>query len=267
MCNEAHSRDTAHFMLKTSFSIGHGMHQSADNQWGRRALEFVDAVEHLDAPSVLQMFETEIAACGFQAYIMATLPVLGATLPEITVANGWPVEWHDLYIRENFTQHDPIPRYCATTTQPFEWSDVRYDPSTDTMAHKVMTRAKDFGLLAGYCIPLHYDTGSAAISLAGERPDLDPAVKSALQLIGIYAHNRIRSLVRSRNPTSGPLSDRQCDVLRWAAKGKTAWEASVILGISERTVKFHLNEAARKLNAVNQTSAVATALVRGLIRL
>jgi hypothetical protein len=44
-------------------------------QWGRRALDFVDAVERLSAPGVIRLFETEIRACGFRAYIMAGLPL------------------------------------------------------------------------------------------------------------------------------------------------------------------------------------------------
>jgi len=59
------------------------------------------------------------------------------------------------------------------------------------------------------------------------------------------------------------LTGREREVLRWVAGGKTSWEISVILRISERTVKFHLVEASRKLNAVNRTSAVAKALARG----
>ena len=43
------------------------------------------------------------------------------------------------------------------------------------------------------------------------------------------------------------LSARELDCLQWTAAGKTAWEASVILGISERTVRFHLNAAREKL--------------------
>ena len=41
----------------------------------------------------------------------------------------------------------------------------------------------------------------------------------------------------------------------------------MILDLSERTVKFHLIEASRKLNAVNRTAAVAKALAWGLIKL
>jgi DNA-binding CsgD family transcriptional regulator len=51
------------------------------------------------------------------------------------------------------------------------------------------------------------------------------------------------------------VSARELDCLKWNAAGKTAWEASVILGISERTVRFHLNIA--RLNCATTTQAVA----------
>ena len=51
------------------------------------------------------------------------------------------------------------------------------------------------------------------------------------------------------------------------AAGKTAWEASVILGISERTVRFHLNAAREKLDCATTTQAVAKAITQHLIDL
>jgi len=239
----------------------------AAQQWGRRALDFVDAVERLSAPAVIQLFETEIKACGFHAYIMAGLPSPGTSLSDLTVAHGWPPEWFEIYTRENFIAMDPIPQYGASTVQPFEWSEARYDKESNPAAHLVMTRATEFRLMQGYCIPLHYDEGGAVISMATEQLDIDPVAKSALQLIGIYAHNRIRTLGRPKPEKRDLLTAREREVLRWAADGKTAWEVSVILKISERTVKFHLIQASRKLNAVNRTSAVAKALARGLIKL
>ena len=235
--------------------------------WGRRALDFVDAVEKLSAPGVVRLFESEIKACGFHAYIIADIPQPGTALADVTLANGWPREWFEVYTRENFVAIDPIPRYGASTVQPFEWSEARYDKDSDPAAHLVMTRATEFRLMDGYCIPIHYDEGSAAISLATEYLNLDPVAKSALQLIGVYAHNRIRSLARPERQMRGVLTAREREVLRWVAGGKTSWEVSVILKISERTVKFHLVEASRKLNAVNRTSAVTKALARGLIKL
>jgi DNA-binding CsgD family transcriptional regulator len=61
------------------------------------------------------------------------------------------------------------------------------------------------------------------------------------------------------------VSARELDCLRWVAAGKSAWEASVILGISERTVRFHLNSAREKLNCTTTTQAVAKAVSQQLI--
>jgi hypothetical protein len=36
---------------------------------GRRTLDFVDAVERLNAPDVVKLFESEINACGFHVYL------------------------------------------------------------------------------------------------------------------------------------------------------------------------------------------------------
>ena len=61
------------------------------------------------------------------------------------------------------------------------------------------------------------------------------------------------------------ITEREIECLQWASIGKTAWEISVILSISERTVGFHLANAAVKLQANNRTHAVSTALKKGLI--
>lgn len=56
------------------------------------------------------------------------------------------------------------------------------------------------------------------------------------------------------------LTPRESECLSWASQGKTAWEISVILAISQNTVTFHLVNAADKLNANNRTHAVAIAI-------
>lgn len=63
------------------------------------------------------------------------------------------------------------------------------------------------------------------------------------------------------------LTERERECLIWIAQGKTSWEASVILGISESTTTFHLRNAVLKLKASNRTHAVAKALQSGIITL
>ncbi|MVA26489.1 LuxR C-terminal-related transcriptional regulator [Agrobacterium vitis] len=61
------------------------------------------------------------------------------------------------------------------------------------------------------------------------------------------------------------LTRREQETLRWTAAGKSYWETAVILGISERTVRYFMANARIKLDAVSNTQAVAKALQRGLI--
>jgi LuxR family quorum sensing-dependent transcriptional regulator len=49
-------------------------------------------------------------------------------------------------------------------------------------------------------------------------------------------------------------------VLAWVARGKSAREIAEILRITKRTVDEHVQTAARKLEALNRTHAVAIAL-------
>ncbi|MEZ2127332.1 MULTISPECIES: LuxR C-terminal-related transcriptional regulator [unclassified Sinorhizobium] len=66
------------------------------------------------------------------------------------------------------------------------------------------------------------------------------------------------------NPIS-LLTPREHEVLRWSAAGKSYWEIAVILGISERTVRFFMGNARRKLDVVSNTQAVAEAVWRGFL--
>ncbi|MEX0729521.1 MAG: helix-turn-helix transcriptional regulator [Aquisalimonadaceae bacterium] len=61
------------------------------------------------------------------------------------------------------------------------------------------------------------------------------------------------------------LTSRETEALRWLTLGKNNWEIARILGISERTVKFHLRNAFTKLDVNNRTQAAAKAQLLGLI--
>ena len=62
-----------------------------------------------------------------------------------------------------------------------------------------------------------------------------------------------------------PLTPRELQVIQWIANGKTAWEISKIIGISERTVYFHLDNCKKKLEASTKTQAAVNALRQGVI--
>ncbi|GAA6619356.1 response regulator [Scytonema sp. NUACC26] len=63
------------------------------------------------------------------------------------------------------------------------------------------------------------------------------------------------------------LSDREKQVLRLMAVGKSNQEISSALRISESTVKFHINNILSKLGVHDRTQAVLVALKRGFVSL
>ena len=105
------------------------------------------------------------------------------------------------------------------------------------------------------------------VTMAGERPDYEPKAKRALHLVGMYAHARCAALVgcESDGQRRRVLSERERDILAWAAEGKSGWEIATILGVSERTVNWHVEQSKKKLDAVTRTQAVIKALRSGEI--
>jgi DNA-binding CsgD family transcriptional regulator len=87
------------------------------------------------------------------------------------------------------------------------------------------------------------------------------------QTIGHFIHNRMVEAVGINPSPNAPLLPRELECLRWAAAGKTKWEIGEILAISERTVKFHLDQARHKLNCVNVAQAVSKAQAIGVVKI
>ncbi|MBO0751441.1 MAG: response regulator transcription factor [Bradyrhizobiaceae bacterium] len=61
------------------------------------------------------------------------------------------------------------------------------------------------------------------------------------------------------------LNDREIEALTWVARGKTSVEVADLLGLSKRTIDFHLDNARAKLGAATRTEAAIKAAMGKLI--
>ena len=61
------------------------------------------------------------------------------------------------------------------------------------------------------------------------------------------------------------LSDREIETLTWVARGKTSAEIALILGLSKRTIDFHVENARTKLSATTRIEAAVKAATGRLI--
>jgi len=122
-----------------------------------------------------------------------------------------------------------------------------------------------------YVMSLRERLGETAVF--GITSEMEPAewskqkqvIARECRILGNYFHSHVLRINGCDSEDDILMSARELDCLKWTAAGKTAWEASIILGISERTVRFHLNTAREKLKCATTTQAVAKAVVNQLI--
>jgi len=236
---------------------------------GRAAFDFIDEIAAMtDQRSVIDRLGREFTKFGFSAWVITGLPAPGGRMEELMLLNGWDPGWSRYYFKNNLIKDDPVGAHCFRSIGPFEWKDAPYDPLQWPEAKQIMDAAADVGMRYGFCVPIHSSAGfQAVVSVAGDHVDLSPYAKRALHLISIYAHDKAVSVVHPREPRQRLLTKREREILSWTAAGKTAWEISRILGISEATVVDHLRAAATKFETPNKVATVVAALRRGEIAL
>jgi DNA-binding NarL/FixJ family response regulator len=97
------------------------------------------------------------------------------------------------------------------------------------------------------------------------------AISGAVGRAPLAGEGIVVDALMQRRPSSEKseihLTEREREVLTWAARGKTSAEIAAILGVRERTVNFHCDRAMRRLDVTNRTQAVAKAIAQGLASL
>ncbi|MEO6891161.1 MAG: response regulator transcription factor [Ktedonobacteraceae bacterium] len=86
---------------------------------------------------------------------------------------------------------------------------------------------------------------------------LDPAVATAV----------LQELVRGENARVSPLTEREQEVLRQLALGRTNHEIAEALVVSDETIKTHVGNILTKLHLAHRTQAAMYAVRHGLVSL
>jgi DNA-binding CsgD family transcriptional regulator len=125
-------------------------------------------------------------------------------------------------------------------------------------------------------VPVHLPFGQiGAISFNPidlTKTDLVDDFEQYSDYFGILSHTFIGSYVHAmgqaqRLPSGSRLSKREVECLSWASIGKTDLEISMIMSRSRATVRFHIHNAAVKLDAVNRSQTIFKAAQLGYITL
>lgn len=170
----------------------------------------------------------------------------------------YPAEWKHVYIRENMWTIDPVVRFHqqGSGAADYWFRALRAFPIPSYLP--LMTLSLDLRMRFGLAGAVHdRHSGRVAIfSVCATQRNFHPQHKLLLDIVLPHLYLALHG----NRPCSRPLTAREIEVLRWIAAGKTNWEISHILKVSENTIKFHVKNIHHKLKTTNKHHAVAVAM-------
>jgi DNA-binding CsgD family transcriptional regulator len=194
--------------------------------------------------------------------------ILGA-VPGPCVNISFPDAWMREYLSRNYFQMDAVLRENFVTYEVQNWS---IDRKRLQRMKEITSLGLDFGLRE-CCThgsrPVGPGKHGSMFCFAGKSMEQSRRTEAILKFVVPHLHLAFSRISGNNRPEAGTtvLSSREMEVLEWLKQGKSSWDISVILGISERTVNFHVYNIMRKLGATNRPQAVAVAARLGLIRI
>ncbi len=195
------------------------------------------------------------------------VPVFGsngdfAPAPVVDFNISYPAEWVQIYKKEKMVLQDPVGQICMTGRDVYYWGDVyrQIPPSKSFLEIK----EGSFKLFQGYTSVTIRDNRWSIFSLAGQRVPKNARNFWLIDKVAPYFHDALVAL-QTKPQTSPGLTKREKQILQEVVFGKSNWDVSVLLNISESTVKFHMQNILRKFSVHSRTHAVALAVKHKLI--
>jgi len=178
-------------------------------------------------------------------------------------AYGVNEDWMSLYMDNDYAQIDPVVRYCHIAEGVFPWS--RAFEHFGAEVKEFVDLAHKFGLMDGFAVgvPSHLLTGMASVvSVSVNHKHF--SLTDRIMVDNLLPH--VNAILNRPGFLSSPsFTIKQVEVLKWASSGKSHWETGAIMGISERTVKFHFDNIFKKLGVRSRTEAIRKAQIMGVV--
>lgn len=240
-----------------------------------RSIQGIRAAAEALRDIAFQTARLRVAAC---ANIAAKEPMVdgdGAILAAAVF--GWPDMDECWWKKPILALNSPLPIACRYEAEAFwvnaEGIYLRY-PNELLDDLDLSGFAGFVNAPAAIVVPVHLPFGQiGAVSftpIENDRSDLGDEFERFGHMLEVHARRFVSSYAKVMTrrpwvPSNFRLSKREVECLRWAAAGKTDYEISLIISRSCATVRFHIQNAARKLQAVNRSQTVFKAAQLGYL--
>lgn len=210
---------------------------------------------------------------GFDGFLYLTL--LGkcepGTNPDTFILSSYDPAFVKHYQDHHCYRFDPAAIHIRQHQYPIHWGRHSF---TGTRAEPMYQTARKYGVCSGATFPVT----PPSITIAGfgyarnqeieaSLPDIQASMPHG-QLLATFAHQAVTRLLNLyESPEVHSVTEREQACLNLAAQGLRDSEIADMLGISPRTVLFHLGNARHKLQADNRAQMIARAMALKIIGL
>jgi LuxR family quorum sensing-dependent transcriptional regulator len=233
-----------------------------------QAVTVADAIRHArSAPEIWRALKAYAEPLGFTHFsVLSPMEASEVKLKPHVIYADAPAAFIDAFDQRGLLRHHPLIQHALTTAEPFTTRQVQARGLTPEQKKALEFIGTELNLTAGFVVPVRRNgTLLGIVSYAGQTCRMGPIERSILHLL---AHTGLVHALELKDAKDVPpigLSPRELQCLQWASRGKTDAEIGVILGISARTARFHIENAKRKLGAATRVQAVAEAMRRNAI--
>ncbi len=239
-----------------------------------RRLEDVRPAAEAFRDICLRFANLKVAACDNIASKQPMVDLEGNVLAADVF--GWTGDDERWWADTRLALSSPLPRACRYESEPF-WANAagfrtrqanRYldQINLDNFEKRALTRG-------AIVVPIHLpfaQIGVCTFNRTDRGIDLSAEYEEFADIFGLLSQRFIAGYAKSHRtrqwlPGDCQLTKREVECLRWASIGKTDKEISLILARSHATVRFHIQNAGEKLDAVNRSQTIFKAAQLGYL--
>jgi DNA-binding CsgD family transcriptional regulator len=236
-----------------------------------RLQDFQDVADAADIPTLetrLVRFANEL---GFGIISGALVVEHAAGRVSTFHLGNTPEAFASTFASTSVGRRDPVMRRLKRLSAPFIYDQSMY---VSEQAADLWEMQALFGYKTGIAMALHLPGGKHFV-MGVDRDQPLPGddvivtrMMADLQLLAVHAQETAVRLLAPQVhgvPYVPRLTDREVEILKWTAEGKSAWAVGQILNISEHNVKYHVKRILVKLEVSSKHLAAAKAKALGLI--
>lgn len=228
----------------------------------------LDIVERIDAATTVaeaaHALMTGLAPLGALSLAAHDVPMVAKAMggKAAAVASLTPTGYAGSAASKFLDINNPNPEAAKVLKRPFRWREASLP--TRALYGAYWETLGAYGAIDGIAVPVYTPERMTGVSMSFATSGWNPTERRAMEFACYAFVDKVRILAPVP-PDPPKLSQREKDCLSFVAEGKTDWEISVILGVSQHTSHQHVENARRKLGANTRAQAVARFVMLGLL--